>query len=211
MLTWSPDQCKALVNFTGRQLGDLIGDSVDPMMVICFPCLLLPVQPNDIELLRNPANREVMLRLVDDHLKRVGVPPSVAALVRVFKTTQGVKDLPTSGVSKTRDSSNLGVPAARPAMVDSEGRALWYHTEKAKTAKVRCQCTGNCLTTCPARGQHAHCPNKAEALKTLARKSIYCEACRCREAGCWLIARRPFGKHSLTMNYGKCKRHWTAK
>ena len=158
------------------------------------------------------------MRLVDEHLKRVGVPPSPAALVRIFKKTQGVssktRDSSNSGVpvarQELRDSSNSGVPAARPEMVDSEGRARWYHTEMAKIAKVRCQRAGNCVTNCPARGQHGHCPNKATALT---EKSIptLCEACRCREVGCWLVARRPFGEHCLTMNYGKCKRHWIAK
>ena len=73
---------------------------------------------------------------------------------------------------------------------------------------MRCQCTGNCLSKCPARS--SECPNAATVNLTVegrCRKKPLCGACSCRQPGCTSSARRPFGQFMFMENYGYCPRH----
>lgn len=202
VLAWSPDQSRMFAELKAHRLGDLIGDKIDPMMLTVFPCLLRAVSTEDIEVLRQSTNHEALLHLIDMHVKSVGVPPSFEVLVSAAKNAVSSS---ASGVAASPPPLQA-LPAkglAKPESPPVSGVTDWYSTEQAESSEERCQCKGNCASLCPAR--EGICPNKV--VNVPGQKVPLCVACRCRQLGCYMAARRPFGANVHPSNYGKCVRH----
>ena len=87
-------------------------------------------------------------------------------------------------------------------------QSTWYATTKPRSGKQKhCQCTGNCLSKCPAR--YTQCPNAATVnLQKHARSKPLCKVCSCHQPDCTTAARRPYGQFAFKENYGYCPRHY---
>ena len=117
----------------------------------------------------------------------------------------------TAQVAKPPAGSLRGGGSASSAQPSPQGQAPqkrtmeWYPTVKAKLAKIRCRCTGNCHNNCPARNHQ--CPNAAIDPPRVR----LCQACKCMIVDCPHAARRPYGQLCFPENYGYCRTHYPHK
>ena len=118
--------------------------------------------------------------------------------------TQSLPELDTAKM----DPSPSG--GSHHQMKEKDCVAEWYEISWPldRSSVTACSCSGNCLSTCPARNEL--CPNPAASARQTWGKRVISSrtACRCRVLGCLSFARRPFGPHSSAQNHGKRSKHW---
>ena len=189
---------------------------LEPLLLPAYTCILRGIRKFGSKLLHKPISREAMHQVVASFEKAVGVRPSPLQLVRAMNSTvwKPVQhgSSPDSGPPGDQqvEVQNLSTPVGLRENLEHVDVSRWYAVAWTSEERTACECTGNCLSSCPARVDK--CGNPVDTRPANNKKHVknLCEACRCRVHGCFNSARRPFGAHKLAHNYGKCRRHWDA-
>ena len=230
LLQWAPDECSELRPLHDKSVQEVMAHcgQLEPLMLPAYACLTRNIRATGREkILFEHSNRDAVLAAIASFEKSFGVKPSPLQLVKTLSqqssgTSASVVEpgggSPDSGARAVGSSSASGAQrcGSPPAGTEGDGEhsasqaaARWYPLKSQKCAR-RCCCTGNCFSSCPARAPSGEgCPNPAAPGEiTCKRYRPLCLACRCRVPDCWAAARRPYGPHNLSVNWGKCQRHW---
>ena len=201
---------------------------LEPLLLPAYACMLRGIGKLwDKTRLHDPMFRRAVQAEVATFEKAAGVKPSLLQLVKAMNSTGWkaeqclvspvsghlgdqhlkIQSLPDLDTAKMDPSPSGG---SHHQMKEKDGVAEWYEISWPldRSSVTACSCSGNCLSTCPARNDQ--CPNPAASARQTWSKRVIssCTACRCRVLGCLSFARRPFGPHSSAQNHGKCSKHW---
>lgn len=164
---WIPDEKGATKGVpratTARELAAAMG-GVPAELVSCYGCLFLPIRK------MSPEAR--------GHWTDPSRKPAMLAAARAFKQRFGTAPTPAWLTREVAGANADGAP----------GRTASSGTASAGDARqLRCACTGNCDTRCPARKAGGSCPNHAAAnLASHVSRGHrpLCGACVCAHEGC---------------------------
>jgi hypothetical protein len=188
------------------------------------------------EALTNPRNRTMLENMVIAHKAEFqGIPPTFKVLINAALHSTSV--FVVDGQQFSGSSQSVARLAMRSLMAQEPSEAAGTQTPAMSSPQtgetndasvpeelcwkpitlplsgrghqMNCQCAGNCMPGCPARGGH-ECSNKVMRKKGNGDR-LLCESCTCRHPGCKSGSRRPYGRGKKLCNYGLCKAHWLKK